>query len=190
MKSIFYSLVLIVIVGVALFFGFKNFKFSTASTSVTATRIDQVKEIGQWEFLTVYAEEMVDTQSVKHNRFWMDSHKELVRIYSGTLRFGLDLKKDTKENWIVAQGDTVTAVLPHTHLLDERFLDEAATRSVIENGSWSHADKGALYNKAVRIFKQKYLTKENLQRADEQARTQVETLLRNLGFKHITVTTN
>ena len=48
---------------------------------ITPTQIASLKAIGQWEFLTISDEEMVDT--VRHGIF---SDDELVRIYYGTLR--------------------------------------------------------------------------------------------------------
>ena len=55
---------------------------------LTPTQIQSMKAIGEWEFLSVSAEELVDT--VRKGIFKDD---ELVRIYYGTLRIGL-LDKD------------------------------------------------------------------------------------------------
>ena len=47
----------------------------------TPTQIQSIRAIGEWEFLSVSAEEMVDTV---RKGFFIDD--ELVRIYYGTLR--------------------------------------------------------------------------------------------------------
>ncbi len=52
---------------------------------VTPTQIVSIKAIGEWEFLSVSAEELVDT--VRKGLF---SNDELARIYYGTLRLGVD----------------------------------------------------------------------------------------------------
>ena len=59
---------------------------NTEKVSLTPTQIKSIESIGQWEFLAVSDEEIVDT--VKHGFF---SDSELIRIYYGTLRLGLDL---------------------------------------------------------------------------------------------------
>ncbi len=67
--------------------------------NVTPQQIQLIKDIGEWEFLSVSNEELVDT--VRKGLF-SDDH--LVRIYYGTLRLGIDLSK-AKTGWIKTQGD-------------------------------------------------------------------------------------
>ena len=66
---------------------------------ITPTQIASIKQIGQWEFLSVSDEEMVDTT---RNRFFADD--ELVRIYYGTLRLGIDMN-EVKNQWIKKEKD-------------------------------------------------------------------------------------
>lgn len=68
---------------------------------ITPTQIEQIRSIGQWEFLSISDEELIDT--VRHGFF---SDDELVRIYYGTLRLGLDLS-ETRPDWIVSSGDSI-----------------------------------------------------------------------------------
>ena len=88
---------------------------------VTPTQIVSIKAIGEWEFLSVSAEELVDT--VRKGLF---SNDELARIYYGTLRLGVDMRQVTP-GWITVNGDSVVVDLPKVDLLDLAFIDEART---------------------------------------------------------------
>ena len=82
----------VVIVAVAyIIFSVKDSNIEvTDSTTVeiTPSQIESIRAIGEWEFLTVNDEELVDTID---KGFFRD--KELIRIYYGTLRFGIDLRR-------------------------------------------------------------------------------------------------
>ena len=97
-----------------------HLSFGTDSEiDVTPTQIVSIKAIGEWEFLSVSAEELVDT--VRKGLF---SNDELARIYYGTLRLGIDMHQVTP-GWITASGDSVVVELPKVGLLDKAFIDEA-----------------------------------------------------------------
>ena len=104
---------------------------SDKKIGITPEQITAIKAIGQWEFLSVSDEELVDTV---RRGFFRDDH--LVRIYYGTMRFGIDLGK-AKPGWLAARGDTVVVTLPPISLLDHDFIDEARTKSFFESGRWT-----------------------------------------------------
>ena len=113
-----------------------HFSFgSDDQIDVTPTQIMSIKAIGEWEFLSVNAEELVDT--VRKGFF---SDDELARIYYGTLRLGIDMSQ-LEAGWIETNGDSVTLLLPQVGLLDAAFIDEARTKSFFESGKWSPEDK-------------------------------------------------
>ena len=116
---------------------------------ITPTQIDSIRSIGQWEFLSIADEEIVDT--VRHGFFGDD---QLSRIYYGTLRLGLDLRT-MPDDWITMDHDTVVVTIPSARLLDDDFLDEARTRSFIEEGKWSEADRAALTRKAIYLMRRR-----------------------------------
>ncbi len=151
------------------------------STVSAPMEVMDVRSIGQWEFLTLSDEEIVDT--VRHN-FLGDN--ELSRIYYGTLRLGSDLSK-ADDGFVRAKNDSVVVTLPKITLLDDHFIDEARTRPLIEDGKWTEADRAALTQKAERIMRKRCLTKENFQKASENARIQVAALFHAMGFKHVEV---
>lgn len=148
---------------------------------VTPQQIESIRAIGQWEFLSISTEELVDT--VRKGLF-SDDH--LARIYYGTLRLGIDMSRVQLE----ARGDTVVATLPRVTLLDSNFIDEARTKAFFESGSWKPAAREALYRKARRQMLKHSLTRENLATARQNADAQLRQLLRSMGYNNITITWN
>ena len=148
---------------------------------VTPTQIQSIKDIGEWEFLSVSAEELVDT--VRKGFFTND---ELVRIYYGTLRLGVNMHQ-VEPGWLTAKGDSVIMKLPKIGLLDKDFIDEARTKSFYESGSWKPTDRDALYKKASRQMLNHCLTKENLQAAEVNADQQLRNMMQSMGYKNIKI---
>lgn len=156
--------------------------FGTETTiDMTPTQIQSIKAIGEWEFLSVSAEELVDT--VRKGLFRDD---ELVRIYYGTLRLGVNMHQ-VKRGWLQATGDSVTVTLPPVALLDKEFIDEARTKPFYEVGSWKPADRETLYKKAYRQMQSHCLTKENLQAAKVNGEAQFRSMMRSMGYKHVKI---
>ena len=154
---------------------------SSEAIEPTPTQIQSIKDIGDWEFLSVSAEEMVDT--IRKGFF---SNDELVRIYYGTLRLGVNMHQ-VEPGWIVTKGDTIEVTMPKIGLLDKDFIDEAKTKPFYESGKWSNNDREALYKKAYRQMIQHCLTKENLEAAKANGENQVRNMMQQLGYKKITI---
>ena len=149
--------------------------------TMTATQIDSLRSIGQWEFLSIADEEVVDT--IRHGFFGDD---RLARIYYGTLRLGIDLSK-APDRWMSNDKDTVVVTLPKVQLLDDNFVDEARTRSFIETGKWTEADRAALTRKAAIIMRHRCMTEANIKLANDNAKVQMATLVKSMGFQHVRV---
>lgn len=145
----------------------------------TPAQIESIKSVGQWEFLSVSTEELVDTT---RRRLLKDD--QLVRIYYGTLRLGVDLSK-ASDGWLQTRGDTLVATLPKVGLLDPDFIDEARTKSFYESGSWTPRDRELLYQKARRQMLSHALTPQNLQSAQDNADQQFRQLFRAMGYNNI-----
>ena len=193
MKTSTYTKITIAILAVVLLLaGFfwlrdltKNDHFTVGSDTqidVTPTQIMSIKAIGEWEYLAVNAEELVDT--VRKGFFTDD---QLVRIYYGTLRLGIDMSQLEPE-WITVSGDSVTLLLPKVGLLDTDFIDEARTKPFFESGRWDAEAKEALYKKAYRQMKTRCLTKENLQAAQANGEEQMRNMMQSMGYKNIKIT--
>ena len=149
---------------------------------VTPTQIESIKDIGEWEFLSISNEELVDT--VRKGLF---SNDHLVRIYYGTLRIGINLH-EASPHWLRVNGDTVTAILPKVGLLDKDFIDEARTKSFYESGKWKAADREAMYKKAYRQMLKRCLTPANLKTAQENAEAQFRKMMLSMGYKNVQIT--
>jgi hypothetical protein len=151
------------------------------SIGLTPTQIESIKAVGEWEFLSISTEELVDTT---RKRLFSDDH--LVRIYYGTLRLGINMHQ-VKPRWLTVQGDTVTAVLPKVGLLDKDFIDEARTKSFYESGRWQAKDREALYKKAYRQMLKRCLTPANLKTAQENAEAQFRKMMLSMGYKNVQI---
>lgn len=163
-------LVMVVIIGIFIHKASQSSLVLTTSEGIdeTPSVVSQIREIGQWEFLSISDEEMQDT--IRKGIF---SDDELIRIYYGTLRIGIDFSQCTDE-WIHQEGDSLRIELPEVTLLDDNFLDEARTKSFIEKGKWTNADRQQLAIRAKENMKRRCLTKENLTLAQQNAQRQVQ----------------
>lgn len=154
--------------------GVKNSSLSIVTSEkidCTPNIVDRMKAIGQWEFLAITDEELIDT--VRKGFF---SDDELVRIYYGKLRLGIDLSQ-CSEDWIVQEKDTIFVTIPEIRLLDQNFIDEARTKSFFESGKWSNADRQAMYDRARDRMIRRCVTPGNKKVARDNAREQVEKML-------------
>lgn len=152
-------------------------------TTLSPTQVESIEAIGEWEFLAISNEELVDT--VRRGFFGDD---QLVRIYYGTLRLGINMK-DVKEGWIQAntEKDSIVCTLPPIRLLDNNFIDEARTRSFFEEGKWTGADRQALYDRAYAQMKKRCFTPANIRIAQRNAKQQFRDMFKAMGFPNARV---
>ena len=152
-------------------------------TTLSPTQVESIEAIGEWEFLAISNEELVDT--VRRGFFGDD---QLVRIYYGTLRLGINMK-DVKQGWIQANAekDSIVCTLPPIRLLDNNFIDEARTRSFFEEGKWTGADRQAMYDRAYAMMKKRCITPVNIQTAQRNAKQQFREMLKAMGFNNVKI---
>lgn len=148
---------------------------------LTSQEIRRIEDIGEWEFLSIRMEVVVDTL-----REGILSDDRLVAVYTGTPRLGIDMH-EAGEGWVWAAGDTVRLQLPPVHLLDNRFVDEARIRFFYESGTWSNRARKEMYARAHRKMLSRCMTPDNLKQAEENARRQFTALFRALGFQTIDI---
>ena len=148
---------------------------------LTPQQIERIKDIGEWEFLAVVDEEMVDT--VRRGLF---SDDQLVRIYYGTVRLGINLHQ-VSPGWLTLDGDSLTARLPPIGLLAKDFIDEARTRSFHESGRWTAADREHLYRKAYRRMLAHAMTPDNLLQARQNGEQHFRSLMNALGIRRLRI---
>ena len=159
--------------------GTRTTRSKLGETTLSPTQVKSIEAIGQWEFLSINDEELVDT--TRHG-FFGDDH--LVRIYYGTLRLGIDMR-DVKEGWLKADKDSITCTLPDIKLLDNNFIDEAKTQSFYEDGKWTGKDRQAMYYRAYDNMKRRCLTPANIATAEENAKQQFREMLGAMGFNKV-----
>ena len=179
------ALIILLVGGIAwLFFAIKQTKVGVdidQRIDITPEQITSIKAIGEWEFLSIADEELIDT--IRKGIF-TDDH--LVRIYYGTVRLGINMHQ-VGPNWIQSKGDTLDVVLPDIGLLDRDFIDEARTKSFYESGRWSHEDREALYQKAYRQMLDHCLTPENISTARQNGEAQFRRMMKVMGYQNIRI---
>lgn len=149
---------------------------------LTPEQILSVRDIGQWEFLTINTEELVEWQ-----RSRTLTTDRLTRIYQGTLRLGIDMSK-ASDDWFTSLPDsTAQLILPHAALLDNNFIDEARSRSFYEKGSIPPEARDQLYAQAHKKMMQRCLTPQNLQTTERNARNEFTRIFKSFGFKTVTI---
>ena len=148
---------------------------------ITPEVVQSIKSIGEWEFLSIADEEMVDTT---RKGIFSDDH--LVRSYYGQLSIGVNMRK-VGPRWIEVTGDSVTVTMPKVELLDNDFIDEARTKSFYESGKWSAADREAMYRRAYSMMKRNCLNAKNIRAAEMNAEAQIANIMKGLGFRAVTV---
>lgn len=185
-KLIMASAMLIALVAVVtyLYFQLKETKVEltdNTSIDITPQQIQSIKAIGEWEFLSITNEEMIDT--VRRGIF-SDDH--LVRIYHGTMRLGINLQQ-AHPGWIQTKGDSIVMTLPPITLLDNDFIDETRTLSFFESGTWSGRDREAMYKRAYQRMLSTGLSEANIQTAQTNAQVHFHKMLTAMGFNHIAI---
>lgn len=153
----------------------------TSEMIMTPSQIESIRRIGQWEFMAINDEELVDTV---RKGFFSDDH--LVRIYYGTIRLGLDLSVFDASR-ISKHEDSLAVRLPQITLLDNHFIDEARTKSFHESGSWSNKDRQALYERARHKMKTRCITPATCEGTRQLAESQVRRLLMAMGYEKVSI---
>ena len=143
--------------------------------------IVHLRSIGQWEFLSVESEELVE----RHHTGLM-SDRDLICIYRGTLRIGVDLRK-LPEDWVEVKGRNAIVHLPQPSLLDENFLDETRTTVFMEQGLFRAEEREAMIAEAKNKMKQRALSPDNLSIARRNAESQFQKLFHAMGYEDVIV---
>ena len=143
--------------------------------------IVHLRSIEQWEFLSVESEELVE----RHHTGLM-SDRDLICIYRGTLRIGVDLRK-LPEDWVEVKGRNAIVHLPQPSLLVENFLDESRTTVFMEQGLFRAEEREAMIAEAKNKMKQRALSTDNLSIARRNAESQFQKLFHAMGYEDVIV---
>ena len=117
-----YKLIVPAIVMIAIIIGIvawlnrdNNIKIGNSNDDIEISdaQITSIRNIGEWEFMSINDEEIVDT--IRRGFFGDD---QLARIYYGTVRLGVNLH-EAAEDWLTIDKDTIIAKVPKIKVLDE-----------------------------------------------------------------------
>ena len=175
-------LLLLVGVGLAAYWMLKGKEAAKNEQMEMSTQITSIKEVAEWEFLTVDVEEIEDTLIPR----MIITDDQFVRIFKGKVRLGVDMQK-ADSNWISCSGDTARILLPQISILDENIIDDMQTRTFYESGKITPAIKEALYQKAKRDMGKRALAVENVTAAKENAKAQFTYMFRSMGYSTVSV---
>lgn len=148
----------------------------------TPEEIRALRDIGQWEFLSVDTEELVE----KNEKSLFSTQKQLVCVYRGTLRIGIDMN-NLPADWCKVQGKTVLLHLPDVGLLDNDFINDTRTTVFVQEGNWNADAKQQLRTQAAEAMKRRALSAENLSLARRNAEEQFRKLFTALGFNDVNI---
>jgi len=154
---------------------------TTPAIDTTPEEIRALRNIGQWEALSVDTEELVEK-----NENSLLSSKQMVCVYRGTLRLGIDMAKVT-DKWCNVQGKTVTLHLPEVELLDNEFINDTRTTVFVQEGNWSADAKQQMRTQAAEAMKKRALSAENLSLARRNAEAQFRQLFTALGYDEVNI---
>lgn len=150
----------------------------------TPVNLDSIRAIGQWSFLTVEMDEVVDT--VDRGLFSSD---RISVAYHGTLHYGINVA-EARPGWVTIVGDTaVTVVLPPVRLLDDRFLDERNVKVYEGRDDMDFINKPTVRAALVRKAKAAMIRRgrENIPEARSKAETEVRRIFSQHGYKKIVI---
>ena len=154
---------------------------TTPAIDTTPEEIRALRNIGQWEALSVDTEELVEK-----NENSLLSSKQMVCVYRGTLRLGIDMAKVT-DKWCNVLGKTVTLHLPEVELLDNEFINDTRTTVFVQEGNWSADAKQQMRTQAAEAMKKRALSAENLSLARRNAEAQFRQLFTALGYDEVNI---
>lgn len=154
---------------------------SSKTVEMSASEVRSIRETGEWEFLSVTTEELAE---LHEGRILGD--RDLVCIYRGTLRLGVDLRR-AGEDWFTAKGDSAILRLPAISLLSHDFIDEARTTTFYEKGTWDAAAKKQLYEKARKQMLARCMTPQNIEAARQNAENQMSRFFASFGFQGVRI---
>lgn len=156
---------------------------SDNTINVTPERIAEIRQLGQWEFLTVVDEVVVDT--IRYRRIVSDDR--LTCIFRGTVRLGINLDH-APADWVTNRNDTIEVRLPAPSVLDDRFIDEAGTDVFYQSGNWSAYVREHMYSQAAAEMKDFAMSPQNIQTVKDAATARFTSLFKSMGAKDVTVT--
>lgn len=158
----------------------------TTEVTVTPTPVDldSIHNIGQWSFLSIELDQVVDTI----DKGFFSSDRISVG-YHGTLHYGIDMSKADKD-WVKIENDTtVNITLPAITLLDKRFLDERNVKVYEGNDDMDFINKPGVRAALVSKAKAEMVRRGDQHKGEAQAKAESELrrLFTSHGYKKVNI---
>ena len=150
------------------------------STEVVVKNIETSR---QWVFLKIPVEEVVSREK---GLIWKDN---LTKKFKGQIELGLDLRMMLPGWAKYKPGDFshIELNMPPIEILNNEFLDEAASQTLIDEGSWSLEEKKLMKEEAIEKMSQQALSLHNVEAAEALARRELTEKFLKLGYKDVKV---
>jgi hypothetical protein len=175
------------------------FKSKPVVVDETPLLVTEIRNIAQLMTVEAYSEVVVDStryplgipprvfNAIPGNPLGLLGASQLVLIVRGKVVAGVDLKNLNANN-VLVKGDSLFVQLPRAQVLDV-ITNPSDVETFIERGTWDERAATVLKVRARNKLVQQAVSQGALQLADTKARQLVYRLLKNTGYKWITVTT-
>lgn len=200
----FYGLLIVVLALVVrythVFPSIKNlFKPKQVVVDQTPLLVTEIRNIAQLMTIEAYNEVVVDStrypfgisprvfNAIPGSPFGLFGASRLVLIVRGNVVAGVDLK-NLSQNAMQVRNDSLFVQLPRAAVLDV-ITNPSDVEFFIEEGTWDERAATILKLKARAKLVQQALAGGALPQADAKARQLVYELLKNVGYKSVTVST-
>lgn len=173
------------------------FRAKAVTIEETPVIIKEIKSLAQLMTVT-YSDEVVMSESKKGVGFpslvttgigvvMVPAMDRLVIIGRGKVIAGVDLERLTNNDIRVVE-DSISVRLPPASLL-QTIINPSGFETFIEDGEWAENEIIALKNKMQQEIARRAIEQRVLDVAGERSQNILRTLLENLGYKKVTLTT-
>jgi hypothetical protein len=200
------SLILVIVVGLLLWFLSKNsffpsfkkiFDAKEVAIDETPLLIKEIKPLAQLVTITAYNEILVDSvmktsQGERIGAILNPLHfgkiltsKKLVIIGKTMVQVGVDLQKLSDDD-IIISNDSIHLALPAAEILDI-ILNPSGTEIFSEQGSWTNEAVVDLKQKIQKRAEAIILEQNLLMIAESRTKEVLQQFLQSAGYKHVTI---
>lgn len=158
----------------------------TTEVAVTPTPVDldSIRAIGQWSFLSIELDQVVDTV----DKGFFSSDRISVG-YHGTLHYGIDMSK-VGNKWVRIEKDTIVdIILPAIALLDVHFLDERNVKVYEGSDDMDFINKPQVRAALVRKAKTAMIRRgnEHIPEARQKAEEELRRIFSAHGYRNVNI---
>jgi Protein of unknown function (DUF4230) len=159
----------------------------------TPVIVENIKELKELTTIVSFDEAVVSKVSNNNGTYLgnlirtrsLNSVRKIAIIAKGRIFAGIDLK-ELKETDLKVFKDSVHLQLPKAKILDA-IVNPSDCEIYIEDGIWENSEITALKLDAREQMIERAKDRKILEKADQKAKSVIESFLRTLGFKKVSV---